>query len=152
MNPKHFSFTDLMQYPAFKMAAKLDDKETMENIFWDLGLDTTKDYEIIWCTHRAVTTNIPQDNYCVFGQGRTDSSWLKSGHASKEDYAMSVSDSDLRDELLNMGAEGAYTVESDFDSDNYLDEELLEQVNSLEGEEVGSLSSEDINDVLKSEV
>lgn len=101
-NYKLISFHDLLQIPAFKLAASVDCKETMERILWEAGLDTKEEYTIEWKLHRALTTNIPQENYCVQGVGRTDKEFIASGFARVEDYVAASSDSSLRRELLGM--------------------------------------------------
>lgn len=101
-NYKLISFHDLLQIPAFKLAAEMDCKETMERILWEAGLDTNEHYTIEWKLHRALTTNIPQENYCAQGVGRTDKEFLASGHARLEDIVAASGDSSLRRELLGM--------------------------------------------------
>lgn len=116
---KNLSFYDLMSIPVFKLAAKLNDEDTMERIFWQCGLDTTKDYEIKWCTHRAVTTNVAQENYMVFGVSRSDDEFIKSGFASLDDILGSVKDVSMIEELKSLDPRAA----KDFDEDKELNYE-----------------------------
>ena len=145
INYVNLSFHDLMQFPAFKIAAKTNDREAMERILWELGMDITQPYEINQRLHRALTTNTPIDGLRVEGLGRTDKEWLQSGFASLEDY-MASSNWDMQKELRSLSKEmGLNSAERNYDVVDYdIDEE-----ETMIGKKVGleSISSwEDIVD------
>ena len=82
--PISYSFKDLLLHPLFKMAAKQDDKELMRQCFWEMGIDTSKPYEIINCLHRSQLDNTPWQGDMVSGEERLDKEWLQSEYASYE--------------------------------------------------------------------
>lgn len=140
MNYLNLSFHDLLQMPDFKLAAKLDDKNTLNRILHNLGMDVEKGYTINKCLHRALTTNIPQDCDRVEGFERVDSDWLKSGYASLDSIIYSTSDSSLKDELLSLNPDNYEKKDCDEDlianvevesNDEY---DLFEPVETEEGD------------------
>lgn len=116
-NYKNLSFYDLLQIPAFKLAAQQNCKETMDRVLWECGMDTNQNYEIVWTTHRALTTNIPQENYLVMGWGRTDKSFIESGYARLEDIIAASGDSSLRAELLGLNPQGSM-IDTEYDAND----------------------------------
>lgn len=140
-NYKNLSFYDLLQIPAFKLAAQQNCKETMDRVLWDCGMDTNQNYEIVWTTHRALTTNIPQENYMVFGWGRTDEEFLKSGHARIEDHIAASGDSSLRAELLGLNPQGSM-IDSEYDATEH---------NLPEGELISFEEEDVVVDVINNE-
>ena len=102
MNYLSFSLVDLVQLPDFKLASKMDDKETMNRILYNLGMDTSKEMEWHWCLHRCLSTNIPQENYRIEGEERLDKEWLTSGNASLDAVIQSSNDISLKDELRKL--------------------------------------------------
>jgi len=82
--PISYSFKDLLLHPLFKMAAKQDDKELMKQCFWEMGIDTSKPYEIVNCLHRSRLDNTPWQGDMVAGLERLDKEWLQSEYASYE--------------------------------------------------------------------
>ena len=97
--PYNISFYDLIQYPLFKMAAKQNDKELMKKIFWEAGIDTTKEFELVEVLHRPITRKEPWFGLRVHGKERLDAEWLASGAASEDAMYHSV-DKDMLDELI----------------------------------------------------
>jgi hypothetical protein len=106
-NYLNLSFYDLLQIPSFKLAAKLDDKEAMARVLYEAGMDIDRGFDILWTTHRALTTNIPQENYLVMGYGRTDKEHIDSGHARLEDIIYSSKDKHMIAELESLNPRGS---------------------------------------------
>ena len=102
VNVMNISFTDLLTLPDFKLASKVNDTEAMNRILYNLGMDVEKGYELNFCTHRALTTNIPQENYLVMGWERLDDAHIKSGNASLNAIIASSEDESLQKELLGL--------------------------------------------------
>ena len=102
MNYLNLSFHDLMQLPTFATAVKADDKAATSEVLWQAGIDTSQPYELVKCLHRALTTNIPVDDYLVMGVGRTDDEHIHSGFARVEDVIASTKDISLREGLRSM--------------------------------------------------
>jgi hypothetical protein len=107
MNYMSFSVVDLMHLPDFKLASKLDDKEALQRILWNLGMDVSQDYHWNYCLHRCLTTNIPQKNYRIEGFERLDSEWLRGGHASLTAHIYASKNREMIDELESLNPRGS---------------------------------------------
>ena len=113
---------DLLKLPDFKLAVKLEDKETVERILWNLGVDTKQDWEFEECIHRPLTNNNRAwEGLRVHGLERTDKEYLRSGYASLEAIAHSSSDKSLTRELLNLNPENNSVHEGDYSCSVYID-------------------------------
>jgi len=114
--PYSLSFYDLLQYPLFKMAAKQDDKGLMNTIFYEAGIDTSKEFELVEVLHRPVSSKEPWFGLRVQGEERLDKLWLESGVASLE-AKLFTKDKSLRDTLASLDPRNAINKKKDFTED-----------------------------------
>lgn len=115
--PYSLSFYDLLQYPLFKMAAKQDDKELMKKIFWEAGVDTSKEFELVEVLHRPVSSKEPWFGMRVQGEERLDKEWLEGGCASFEAKTYTP-DASLRNALAALDPRNAANKKKDFTEDS----------------------------------
>jgi hypothetical protein len=108
MSQVHYalSFYDLMQYAPFKEAVKNEDKEAMEKILWEAGVDLKQGYEIVSILHRPNTTNEPWFGCRIEGFQRIDKAWLDGGAATLEAHIAACTDPSKRTELRLLNPEG----------------------------------------------
>lgn len=99
---KQFSMTDLMQIDKFKQAAKFNNTKVMEEVLWELGLDTSQPYVFNECLHRALTTNIPVQGVRIEGYARSDKEWLNDKYVPVEDIAYGMKDKSFGRELNSL--------------------------------------------------
>ena len=99
--PYSLSFYDLLQYPLFKMAAKQNDEGLMKEIFYQAGMDTSKEFELVEVLHRPVSSKEPWFGLRVQGDERLDKEWLSAGCASFEAKTY-TSDASLRSALASL--------------------------------------------------
>jgi hypothetical protein len=126
----NLSFFDLLQLPDFRLAAKFDDKEALNRILFNAGMDVSKGYEIKKCLHRALTTNIPQDCLRVEGYERTDDEHLGSGFASLDAFIAASGDRAMVEELKSLDPRRQSSVfeeDHDVSCDVPADEEVNEE-------------------------
>lgn len=100
--PYSLSFFDLLQYPLFKMAARLDDTKLMKTIFYEAGLDVSKGFEIIERLHRPVTSNQPWKGLRVEGFERLDRDYIQNMRPSLDAVIASSGDESLIAELRSL--------------------------------------------------
>lgn len=110
---KQFSLVDLMQVDKFKVAAKENNKELMEEVLWELGLDTSQPYTFNDCLHRALTTNIPVQGVRIEGYARSDKEWLNDKYVPIEDIAYGMKDKSFGKELNNLNPHSYVMSEDD---------------------------------------
>lgn len=99
--PYSLSFYDLLQYPLFKMAAKQNDEGLMKEIFYQAGMDTSKEFELVEVLHRPVSSKEPWFGLRVQGDERLDKEWLSAGCASFEAKTYTP-DTSLRQALASL--------------------------------------------------
>lgn len=114
--PYSLSFYDLLCYPLFKMAAKQDDKGLMKTIFYEAGIDTSKEFELLEVLHRPVTSKEPWFGLRVQGDERLDREWLEGGCASFEAKTYTP-DASLRNALAALDPRNAANKKKDFTED-----------------------------------
>lgn len=115
MNYMNFSCTDLQKVLGFEINPENTNKEDLDKLLWNLGMDVEKGYEWNHCLHRALSTNIPQDGYRIEGYERLDPIWINSGYASLDAVIASSKDESLRFELRSMNPHGS-TLDSEYDA------------------------------------
>lgn len=83
-NPMHVSQSEVSKlYPDYEFSWNEDQKEKLEGILFDLGLDTDQHYEFQDATqHRNRMNQVVTCNRW-YGSERSDNTWLKSGFASE---------------------------------------------------------------------
>jgi hypothetical protein len=108
MSQVHYalSFYDLMQYAPFKEAVKNEDKEAMEKILWEAGVDLKQGYEIVSILHRPNTTKQAWFGCRIEGYERVDAEWLGKGKASLDAVIASCTDPSKRIALRMLNPEG----------------------------------------------
>lgn len=95
------SVSDLLLIKDFQVAFGNDDKQAIEKILFENGMDVTEPYTVEFSQHRNLRGQIVSCDRYV-GEERQDKNWLKSGAASWEAQVESC-DLDLRIALKTMG-------------------------------------------------
>jgi hypothetical protein len=101
------SISDLLLIDNFKEAFGKDDKQSIEKILFENGMDITEPYSLEFSKHRNLRGNIVSCQRYV-GEERQDQKWLKSGAASWEAIVESC-DLDLRIALKTMSQQSNNT-------------------------------------------
>ena len=114
--PYSLSFYDLLQYTLFKMAAKQDDKGLMKTIFYEAGIDTSKEFELVEVLHRPASSKEPWFGLRVQGEERLDKEWLSAGCASFEAKTY-TKDASLRLTLLQLDPRNSVHKKKPVDED-----------------------------------
>lgn len=102
------SISDLLLVDNFKEAFGKEDKQAIEQILFDNGMDVTEPYSLEFSKHRNLRGNIVSCQRYV-GEERQDRVWLKSGAASWEAIVESC-DLDLRIALKTMSQQYSNTA------------------------------------------
>ena len=123
--PYSLSFYDLLCYPLFKMAAKQDDKGLMKTIFYEAGIDTSKEFELVEVLHRPASSKEPWFGLRVHGEERLDKEWLTGGCASFEAKTYTP-DASLRRALQELDPRNAANKKKDFTEDSECSVEVYE--------------------------
>ena len=100
------SFYDLMQYPPFKVAVVNEDKELMEKILWEAGMDLEQGYELVSILHRPSTTKQAWMGLRVEGFERGDDDYIKNGKPSMDAIIASCKDPSKRVMLKMLNPQG----------------------------------------------
>lgn len=124
--PYSLSFYDLLQYPLFKMAAKQDDKELMKTVFYEAGIDTSKEFELVEVLHRPASSKEPWFGLRVQGEERLDKAWLEGGVASFEAKTYTP-DASLRQALASLDPRNAANKKKDFTEDSECSVEVCDE-------------------------
>jgi hypothetical protein len=124
--PYSLSFYDLLQFPLFKVAAKQDDKGLMKTIFYEAGIDTSKEFELVEVLHRPASSKEPWFGLRVQGEERLDKVWLESGVASLE-AKLFTKDKSLRDTLASLDPRNAANKKKDFTDDSECSVEVYDE-------------------------
>ena len=95
------SFSDLMLVTGWAKAYGEDNKQEIERILFENGLDTAEPYSVEFSQHRNLRGQIISCDRYV-GEERQDKCWLKSGAASWE-VQVEACPLHLRIELKTMG-------------------------------------------------
>lgn len=95
------SISDLLLIKDFQIAFGNDDKQAIEKILFENGMDIEEPYTVEFSQHRNLRGQIVSCDRYV-GEERQDKNWLKSGAASWEAQVESC-DLDLRIALKTMG-------------------------------------------------
>ena len=95
------SISDLLLIKDFQTAFGNDDKQAIEEILFENGMDVTEPYTVEFSQHRNLRGQIVSCDRYV-GEERQDKSWLKGGAASWE-AQVEACDLDLRIQLKTMG-------------------------------------------------
>lgn len=112
---KSISFYVLMMDNDLKKAIAENDSATLEKALYELGIDTSQEYEIVSCEHRPIPSKpIIWTGPLVQGFERLDEKWIKGGYASLDAVIASDEDASKRYLLRSMRAER--NSESIFDS------------------------------------
>lgn len=105
------SFHDLFLDQDFKKAWMKEDKQTINKLLYSVGVDITKEYNVISRTHRPLSFKNKQP---IVGpmleyQTRTDPKWLSSPYATWEEKLEACEDVTLKDELGYLSQEYTQT-------------------------------------------
>lgn len=95
------SISDLLLIKDFQTAFGNDDKQAIEKILFENGMDITEPYTVEFSQHRNLRGQIVSCDRYV-GEERCDKNWLKGGAASWE-AQVEACDLDLRIQLKTMG-------------------------------------------------
>lgn len=95
------SISDLLLIKDFQEAFGKEDKQAIEKILFENGMDIEEPYTVEFSQHRNLRGQIVSCDRYV-GEERQDKCWLKSGAASWE-AQVEACDLDLRIELKTMG-------------------------------------------------
>lgn len=95
------SVSDLLLIKDFQVAFGNDDKQAIEKILFENGMDVNEPYTVEFSQHRNLRGQIVSCDRYV-GEERQDKCWLKSGAASWESQ-VEACDLDLRIQLKTMG-------------------------------------------------
>lgn len=95
------SISDLLLIKDFQTAFGNDDKQAIEKILFENGMDITEPYTVEFSQHRNLRDQIVSCDRYV-GEERQDKNWLKGGAASWE-AQVEACDLDLRIQLKSMG-------------------------------------------------
>jgi hypothetical protein len=101
------SVSDLLMIKDFQVAFGNDDKQAIEKILFENGMDIEEPYAIEFSQHRNLRGQIVSCDRYV-GEERQDKCWLKSGAASWESQ-VEACDLDLRIQLKTMGQQSNNT-------------------------------------------
>lgn len=101
------SVSDLLMIKDFQVAFGNDDKQAIEKILFENGLDVEEHYTLEFSQHRNLQGQIVSCERYV-GEERQDTQWLKSGAASWEAQVESC-DLGLRIQLKTMGQQNNNT-------------------------------------------
>lgn len=95
------SFFDLFLDPEFKKAYMNQDKKRVDELLFQVGVDVTKEYNVIERLHRPLSakTNEPIKGAMLEYSPRQDKQWLKSGYASWDEQLDACEDVTLKDQL-----------------------------------------------------
>ena len=99
MNFYYLSFSDLKLLDSW-VDPQPNETELAKMLFTN-GMDITRRYEIVHCTHRNLRNEVVED-YRVEGRERTDRAWRSSGAASLGAYMDSTNDLFLKEDLRKM--------------------------------------------------
>ena len=124
--PYSLSFYDLLQYPLFKMAAKQNDEGLMKEVFYQAGMDTSKEFELVEVLHRPVSSKEPWFGLRVQGEERLDKEWLSAGCASFEAKTYTP-DASLRQVLNQLDPRNAANKKKDFTEDSECSVEVYDE-------------------------
>lgn len=101
------SVSDLLMIKDFQVAFGNDDKQAIEKILFENGMDIDEPYTVEFSQHRNLRGQIVScDRY--IGEERQDKFWLKSGAASWESQ-VEACDLDLRIQLKSMSQQSNNT-------------------------------------------
>lgn len=95
------SISDLLLISSFQEAFGNDDKQAIEKILFENGMDIEEPYTVEFSQHRNLRGQIVSCDRYV-GEERQDKNWLKGGAASWE-AQVEACDLDLRIQLKTMG-------------------------------------------------
>lgn len=101
------SISDLLLIKSFQTAFGNDDKQAIEKILFENGMDITEPYTVEFSQHRNLRGQIVSCDRYV-GEERQDKCWLKSGAASWESQ-VEACDLDLRIQLKSMSQQSNNT-------------------------------------------
>lgn len=101
------SVSDLLLIKDFQVAFGNDDKQAIEKILFENGMDVTEPYTVEFSKHRNLRGHIVSCDRYV-GEERQDKNWLKGGAASWE-AQVEACDLDLRIQLKTMGKQSNNT-------------------------------------------
>jgi hypothetical protein len=101
------SVSDLLMIEDFQIAFGTDDKQAIENILFENGMDVEEPYTVEFSQHRNLRGQIVSCDRYV-GEERQDKCWLKSGAASWESQ-VEACDLDLRVQLKSMSQQSNNT-------------------------------------------
>lgn len=95
------SISDLLLIKEFQTAFGNDDKQAIEKILFENGMDIEEPYTVEFSQHRNLRGQVVSCDRYV-GEERQDKNWLKGGAASWE-AQVEACDLDLRIQLKSMG-------------------------------------------------
>ena len=101
------SVSDLLMIKDFQVAFGNDDKQAIEKILFENGMDIEEPYTVEFSQHRNLRGQIVSCDRYV-GEERQDKCWLKSGAASWESQ-VEACDLDLRIQLKSMSQQSNNT-------------------------------------------
>lgn len=93
---RNISMADIIRVPYYN-------GENLDKVLYDMGADTSKQYETTICTHRTLSNQIVTCEYFICLE-RLDKEWIRSGHASIE--ALYASKPEYASELIKMSRQG----------------------------------------------
>lgn len=115
MSTRVLSFHDLMLDSEFKKAVTENNKQKMDELLYQVGVDVSQGWNVIERLHRPLSfKNYEEPIYgpMVEYSPRTDKEWLKSGYATTEEVIDATTDSFLRAELMTMSKQSNFTGDS----------------------------------------
>ena len=101
------SISDLLLIKDFQVAFGNDDRQVIEKILFENGMDIEEPYTVEFSQHRNLRGQIVSCDRYV-GEERQDKCWLKSGAASWESQ-VEACDLDLRIQLKSMSQQSNNT-------------------------------------------
>lgn len=101
------SVSDLLLIKDFQVAFGNDDRQAIEKILFENGMDIEEPYTVEFSQHRNLRSQIVSCDRYV-GEERQDKCWLKSGAASWESQ-VEACDLDLRIQLKSMSQQSNNT-------------------------------------------
>ncbi len=123
---QYLSFEDLKGVVGFQTAKETQDKELLDSILWNYGVDISKPYIIRKTLHRPRTSNKVFDGMRFEFTERVDRDWLVNGAPSLE-AQLFTKDKSLAAELMSLDPRNAANKKKDFTEDSECSVEVYDE-------------------------